>query len=104
MKPRNLVLVLLVFACLLVAGGASAETCRYICSGTIMQGSAAHCCGTPFQCPNGQTVYPYAYNNGIWRFCGPSPAATSSSCGVDDASLPDWATGEPAPASTDGLR
>lgn len=95
MKIRTLVLM---FACLLAASSASAETCRYFCGGTILQGSAAHCCGTPFQCPDGSTVYPYAYNNGSWRFCGSASTANSATCGAGAASLPDWTASEDVPA------
>lgn len=100
----NLRTLVLVFAGLLAAGSASAETCRYICGGTILEGTAAHCCGTPFQCPNGSTVYPYAYNNGRWRICGSTAAAASGTCGADAASLLDWTASEavPAPAMTEG--
>ena len=98
MKSRTLVLIVLVFASLLAVGSASAETCRYICGGTILQGSATHCCGTPFQCPDGHTVYPYAYNNGIWRFCGSASAAAPGLCGSGAESLPDWAASEAVPA------
>jgi hypothetical protein len=104
MKSRAFVLVVLVFACLLAAGSASAETCRYICGGTILQGSATHCCGTPFQCPNGQTVYPYAYYNGSWRFCGSTATATSELGGAGAASLPDWAASEDVPVLTEGAK
>lgn len=103
-RSRTLVLVVLVFACLLAAGSASAETCRYICSGTILQGSATHCCGTPFQCPDGKTVYPYGYNNGSgWRICGSASAASPTAsgfcgAGAGAASLPDWAASEAVPA------
>lgn len=98
MKIRAHVLSALVFTGLLVASSASAETCRYICGGTILQASATHCCGTPFQCPNSTTVYPYAYNNGLWRFCGPAPAATSAACGASASGLPDWTASEAVPA------
>lgn len=107
MKFRILALALLLFGCLLAAGSASAETCRYICSGTILQGSATHCCGTPFQCPDGQTVYPYAYNNGIWRFCGSASAAASTSaiCEADATSLTATsAVAVPAPTLTEETR
>jgi hypothetical protein len=98
MRSKTLVLVVLVFACLLAAGSASAETCRYICGGTILQGSATHCCGTPFQCPDGKTVYPYAYNNGTWRFCGSASAVAPRLCGAGAASLADRAASEVVPA------
>ena len=102
MKIRTLVQVGLVFAGLLAAGSASAETCRYFCGGTIHQGTATRCCGTAFQCPDGSTAYPYGYNNGTWRICGFSAAAASETCGA--ASLPDWTASEavPAPAMADG--
>jgi hypothetical protein len=86
MKSRTFVLVILVFACLLAAGSASAETCRYICSGTILQGSATHCCGTPFQCPDGKMVYPYGYNNGgAWRICALASTASATASGLCEA-------------------
>jgi hypothetical protein len=103
MRIRPFAQSVLVFAGLLAAGSASAETCRYFCGTTIRQGSAAHCCGTPFQCPDGTTAYPYAYNNGVWRICGSSAAALGN-CGGDAASLPDWTANEavPAPAEEAG--
>lgn len=64
------VTVLLGFACLSVARSSTGGTCRYFCSDGIHSGSSSDCCSATFQCPNGQSVTPYAYNSGLgWKFC-----------------------------------
>lgn len=89
----------LVFACLFVASSSSAQLCRYFCGGTIHQGSATNCCSATFQCPDGQTVRPYGYHDGIrWRFCGLAAAVDEEACEAGTASLPDWMAGEAEPA------
>ena len=89
----------LVFACLLVASSASAQLCRYFCGGTIREGSATNCCTATFQCPDGQTVRPYGYHDGLrWRICGFTTAAAADSCEPGAVSAPEWLASEADPA------
>ena len=73
MKPMFRVLALtavLGVASLPVAYSSTVGACRYFCGTTIHEAYVGPtCCFQTFTCPNGQTSYPFAVHDGVWKVC-----------------------------------